>query len=83
LHDGRSFTGLLAAESAMSITLRMPQGKEEPFARDAIEEIVPSKLSLMPQGLEKTITRPEFADLLAYLKGEAIALEQAAPANTQ
>jgi hypothetical protein len=24
----------------------------------------------MPQGLEKNITRQEFADLLAYLKGE-------------
>jgi putative membrane-bound dehydrogenase-like protein len=83
LHDGRSFTGLLAAESATSITLRLPQGKEEQFPRDAIEELVPSKLSLMPQGLEKTITRPEFADLLAYLKGEAIAPERAVPANTQ
>jgi hypothetical protein len=25
----------------------------------------------MPQGLERSISRQEFADLLAYLKGEA------------
>ena len=30
----------------------------------------PRRQSLMPQGLEKTISRQEFADLLAYLKGE-------------
>jgi putative membrane-bound dehydrogenase-like protein len=69
-HDGRSFTGQLVGESEAGITLRLPQGKEETIAQVDIEEFSASKLSLMPQGLENTITRAEFADLLAYLKGE-------------
>lgn len=68
--DGRSLTGLVVAESPTTVTLRLPQGKEESLLRTEIEELIASKLSLMPQGLEKSITRQEFADLLAYLKGE-------------
>lgn len=68
--DGRSFVGLLAADSPTSVTLRMPQGKEESFLRSEIELLVASKNSLMPSGFEKTVTEQEFSDLLAYLKGE-------------
>ncbi|HEV7279464.1 MAG TPA: PVC-type heme-binding CxxCH protein [Pirellulaceae bacterium] len=68
--DGRSFVGLLAADSPTSVTLRMPQGKEESFLRSEIELLVASKNSLMPSGFEKTVAEKEFADLLAYLKGE-------------
>lgn len=68
--DGRVLTGLIAAETPTSVTLRQSLGKEETILRSDIEELVASKLSLMPQELEKTITRQEFADLLAYVKGE-------------
>lgn len=68
--DGRSFVGLLAAESPTSVTLRLPQGKEESFLRSEIELLVASRTSLMPSGFEKNVTEQEFADLLAYLKGE-------------
>ena len=40
------------------------------LSRSDLEELAASQLSLMPQGLEKNITKQEFADLLAYLKGE-------------
>jgi putative heme-binding domain-containing protein len=68
--DGRVLTGLIASESPTSITLRQPLGKEDTILRDEIEELSAGKQSLMPQGLEKTVSRQEFADLLAYLKGE-------------
>jgi putative membrane-bound dehydrogenase-like protein len=68
--DGRSFVGLLAADSPTSVTLRMPQGKEESFLRSEIEVFTASRNSLMPSGFEKTVTEKEFSDLLAYLKGE-------------
>ncbi|HTN76211.1 MAG TPA: c-type cytochrome, partial [Pirellulaceae bacterium] len=71
--DGRSLTGLIVAESPTTLTLRLPQGKEEQLLRTDIEELIASKLSLMPQGLEKNISKQEFADLLAYLKGEQAA----------
>ena len=35
-----------------------------------IDELVASRLSLMPQEIEKNHTRQELADLIAYLKGE-------------
>ncbi len=68
--DGRVLTGILAAESPTSVTLRQSQGKEDTILREDIEELVASRLSLMPQELEKNVSRQEFADLLAYLKGE-------------
>jgi putative membrane-bound dehydrogenase-like protein len=68
--DGQSFTGLLAAESPSSITLRMAQGLEQQIPRANIGSMLTSRLSLMPQELEKTMTKQELADLLAFLKGE-------------
>ena len=70
LKDGRTLSGLLASENAGSITLRMGQGVEENVARSQIIRLTASRLSLMPQELEKTMTAQELADLLAYLKGE-------------
>ncbi len=70
LTDGRSLSGLLASENAANITLRMGQGVEENVARSQIARLTASRLSLMPQEMEKTMTPQELADLLAYLKGE-------------
>ena len=52
------------------MTHRQPLGKEVTVLRTDIERLASSKLSLMPQELEKTHTKQDFADLLAYLKGE-------------
>ena len=68
--DGRTLSGLLASESAGSITLRMAQGVEEIIPRSQIQKLTASQLSLMPQEFEKTMTQQEMADLLAYLRGE-------------
>jgi putative heme-binding domain-containing protein len=69
--DGRVLTGLVASETPTSLTLRQPLGKEDTILRSEIDAISSAQQSLMPQGLEKAISRQEFADLLAYLKGEA------------
>ena len=68
--DGRVLTGLVASETPTSLTLKQPLGKEDVILRSDIDELAASTQSLMPQGLEKNIPRQEFADLLAYLKGE-------------
>jgi putative membrane-bound dehydrogenase-like protein len=68
--DGRTLTGLISSETPTSLTLRQQLGKEETILRTEIDAITAGRESLMPQGLEKTITRQDFADLLAYLKGE-------------
>ena len=71
MRDGRVLNGLIASETPTSVTIRQQMGKEDTILRSDIEEIVASNLSLMPQGVEQKITKQEFADLLAYLKGES------------
>jgi len=70
MKDGRTLSGLLASESSGNITLRMAQGVEEVVSRAQISRLAASRLSLMPQEMEKAMTSQELADLLAYLKGE-------------
>lgn len=65
--DGKSVSGMIVAESADALYLRTSQLAEIRVPRRDIEEIAPSKVSIMPQGLEKTMTDQEFADLLEYL----------------
>lgn len=68
--DGRSLTGLVTADTPSSVTLRQVLGLEETLRRDQIQSLTVSKVSLMPPGLEKLMTKQELADLLAYLRGE-------------
>jgi putative heme-binding domain-containing protein len=68
--DGRVLAGLLVAETPLRVTLRQALGKEETVLRSNIESLTLSKLSLMPQELEKTLSRQDLADLVSYLKGE-------------
>jgi putative membrane-bound dehydrogenase-like protein len=68
--DGRSLAGVLASESATSITLRMPLGQEETVLRANLAKLEALPGSLMPPGLEQAMSKQELADLLGYLKGE-------------
>ena len=68
--DGRTLTGLVVSDTDTSVTLRQALGKEENVLRSDIERLESSKLSLMPQEIEKLMTRQDLADLLSYLKGE-------------
>jgi putative heme-binding domain-containing protein len=65
--DGRVLTGLLAEESAQHIGLKIQGGKLETIARDDVEELKLSPLSLMPEDLEKQLSEQELADLFAFL----------------
>jgi putative heme-binding domain-containing protein len=66
--DGKIYAGVLAAESATSVTLRRDQGAEDTVLRIDIDEMRASSRSLMPEGLEKEITVQEMADLIGYLR---------------
>jgi len=66
--EGRIFTGLLAAETATSITLRREQSAEETILRKDIDELAVSPLSMMPENLEKEVSPRDVADLVAYLR---------------
>jgi putative heme-binding domain-containing protein len=66
--SGRVVDGVIGRETADAIHIRMAEKPEARIARDDIEEMVALPTSLMPQGLEKTITVSELSDLVAYLR---------------
>ena len=65
--SGRTFNGLLASETATAITLRGQEGKQETLLRTDLDELVSTRKSLMPEGLEKDLSRQQLADVIAYL----------------
>ena len=65
--QGRTYTGMIAAETATSITLKREKNAQDTILRANIAELVSTGKSLMPEGVEKTITKQEMADLLAFL----------------
>ncbi|WP_215242378.1 PVC-type heme-binding CxxCH protein [Dyadobacter helix] len=67
-NDGRSLSGWLMAESDNSLTLKTAFGTQESILRKNIKTLSNSGLSLMPEGLEQTMTRDELAQLIAFLK---------------
>lgn len=69
LKDGRSTTGIIASETSGGITLKKPEGRQEIILRQDIDEFYSSGRSLMPEGLEKSVSIQEMADLLAVLLG--------------
>ena len=67
LDSGRVVSGLIANESATSITLRRAENAQETILRRNIEEINGTGKSLMPEGLEQKITEQQMSDLIAFL----------------
>ncbi len=66
--EGKVFTGVIAAESANSITLRRAEGKEDVILRTNIEQLVANGISLMPEGLEKDLSRQDLANVIVFIK---------------
>ena len=65
-----TYTGIIKAQNESSITLRCPQGIEKTIARGDITSIKTASQSLMPEELEKGMTKQQMRDLIAYLRGE-------------
>ena len=68
LADGRIVTGLIAAETASTMTFRRAEGKEDVVLRDQIDELRSAGVSLMPVGLEKDLSPQQVADVIAFIK---------------
>ncbi len=66
--DGQVLTGIIAAETATSITLRQQEDRRVTLLRDDIDELRSNGLSLMPEGLEQNITPQQMADLIRFIK---------------
>ncbi len=66
--DGRVFSGIIAAEDANSITLRRAEAKQDVVLRSNIEELISNGISLMPEGLEKELSRQDLANVIAFIQ---------------
>jgi putative heme-binding domain-containing protein len=69
--SGRTFTGRINAETATSVTLTRGDGANDTILRTNIEQFASTGTSLMPEGLEKRISREEMADLISFLTDSA------------
>jgi putative heme-binding domain-containing protein len=65
--DGRSFTGVLMKRDAKEVVLRDSQNKEIILRAKNIDELLPMRTSLMPEGQLAGLTAQEAADLVEYL----------------
>jgi putative membrane-bound dehydrogenase-like protein len=68
LTDGRIMTGMIASESATSVTLKRAEGASDTILRLQIEQMISTGISLMPEGLEKDVTPEQMADVIAYVR---------------
>jgi putative heme-binding domain-containing protein len=68
--DGLAKSGMIAAETATSITLKREQNVTETIPRADIETLESTGMTLMPEGFEKAIDKQSLADLIVYLRGE-------------
>jgi putative heme-binding domain-containing protein len=66
--DGLSYTGVIVAETAVSLTVRQPEAKEVSILKSDIDEMISNGVSLMPEGLERNIPPQEMADVIAFVK---------------
>jgi putative heme-binding domain-containing protein len=65
--DGRTLAGNVAAEDDQQVTLRLI-GQDTVVAKSEIASRETSNVSMMPEGLLKTLSQEEVRDLIAYLR---------------
>jgi putative membrane-bound dehydrogenase-like protein len=65
--NDQEYSGVIIAESANSITLRLPGGNDVTILRTDLQDLTSSGRSLMPEGFENILNQQGLADLLAYI----------------
>jgi putative heme-binding domain-containing protein len=68
--DGRSLTGLIVEETPHAIILLDAKNQRTKVARERIESMQESPVSLMPENLLKELKPQELRDLFCYLQSE-------------
>jgi len=66
--SGKILTGIISRQTADAVHLRTADLAEIRIPRAAIEEMKESNVSIMPKGLDTTLSADELRDLLAYLR---------------
>ncbi|TXT43744.1 MAG: membrane-bound dehydrogenase, partial [Limisphaerales bacterium] len=68
LKTGGELTGIVSAETANNLVLRLPTGLDLPVLRGDIATQTASGRSLMPEGVETLLKPQDVADLIAHLR---------------
>ncbi|MDF1737665.1 MAG: c-type cytochrome [Verrucomicrobiales bacterium] len=71
LKSGEVLIGIIESESAEEVTMKMVGGVSRTFPRNQVESMKGLGQSLMPEGLEASLTVEEMRDLLSYLAAPA------------
>ncbi len=71
MKDGSAVVGTRLAETDSELQIAQPGGAVAKLKRADITTIEPMKVSLMPAGLDKALTREELRDLMTYLLKES------------
>ena len=67
LESGNIVSGLKISETDDEITIRNPESIDKTFSKDEIEEVVKSKVSLMPADLQKAMSADDLVDVVEFL----------------
>ena len=64
-------TGAATGKLISEATVYSPgaDGKQHPILRTEIEELITNSRSLMPEGLEKELSKQQLADVISYVAG--------------
>ena len=65
-----AFTGVIGEENPATVVLLTGPNERVRVPRDRIQSIEPATVSIMPDGLEDTLTSGELADLMAFLEAQ-------------
>lgn len=68
--DGRTLTGVVVEASPEAIVLADVKAQKTRLPRSQIEEMTPSPVSLMPEGLLDPLDDQQLCDLFAYLQSD-------------
>ena len=70
MNDGSTLVGLIAGQTPTAITLLQEEGKEDIIARGNIRRMIGSRVSGMPEDLDKGVSIQEMADLISFVREE-------------
>ena len=70
--SGKTYAGMLLAETGSSLTLIGADGKSQIIRRTELETLAGSNRSLMPEGFEKDLTKQDLADLIRFVQSNGV-----------
>lgn len=70
LNDGRILAGIVMQETTETLHIQQAEGKPFVIHRGDIESVIPSTISIMPQGLHKELTEQQLSDLVSFLRSQ-------------